>query len=131
VPEKTAINHIDDERVRDHLANERTYLAWLRSGVATMGFGVVIAKFNMALSTPGSVEVGDAVKASHLGMAFALAGVATIVMSLIMFLENRKQIRNRNYQSRIGLVLTLAATTTALGVMVLWHLTHTLAIKTH
>ena len=124
MPEDKATNQIDDERVRDHLANERTYLAWLRSGVATMGFGVVIAKFNMALSTPGSPEVGDAVKASHLGMAFALAGVATIVMSLVMFLENRKQIRNRNYQSRIGLVLTLTATTTALGVMVLWHLTH-------
>ena len=124
MPEDKAVNQIDDERVRDHLANERTYLAWLRSGVATMGFGVVIAKFNMALSTPGSPEVADAVKASHLGMAFALAGVATIVMSLVMFLENRKQIRNRNYQSRIGLVLTLTATTTALGVMVLWHLTH-------
>jgi putative membrane protein len=124
VPEDKATNQIDDERVRDHLANERTYLAWLRSGVATMGFGVVIAKFNMALTAPGSPEVADSIKASHLGMAFALAGVATIVMSLVMFLQNRKQIRNRNYQSRIGLVLTLTATTTALGVMVLWHLTH-------
>jgi uncharacterized membrane protein YidH (DUF202 family) len=96
-----------------------------------MGFGVVIAKFNLALSTPGSAEMGDAVKASHLGLAFALAGVATIVMSLVMFLENRKQIRNRNYQSRVGLVLTLTATTTVLGVMVLWHLTHTLPPGTH
>ena len=32
----------DDERIRDHLANERTFLAWLRTGMAMMGFGVVI-----------------------------------------------------------------------------------------
>ena len=38
----------DDERIRDHLANERTYLAWLRTGMAMMGFGVVIAKLDTA-----------------------------------------------------------------------------------
>jgi putative membrane protein len=130
VAEDPAVNHIDDERVRDHLANERTYLAWLRSGVATMGFGVVIAKFSLAFGSPAS-DIAGSVRSSHLGMAFALAGVATIVMSLIMFLENRKQIRERNYRSRIGLVLTLAATTTGLGVMVLWHLTHVITPGTH
>ncbi len=31
-------------RVRDHLANERTYLAWMRSAIALMGFGVVIVR---------------------------------------------------------------------------------------
>ncbi|MDA4131100.1 MAG: DUF202 domain-containing protein [Thaumarchaeota archaeon] len=29
--------------VRDHLANERTYLAWLRTGIATIGLGFVVA----------------------------------------------------------------------------------------
>jgi putative membrane protein len=32
-------------RARDHLANERTYLAWLRTGTAVAGLGVAIAKF--------------------------------------------------------------------------------------
>ncbi|MFC9931464.1 YidH family protein [Streptomyces sp. NPDC127190] len=32
-------------RARDHLANERTYLAWLRTGIAVAGLGVAIAKF--------------------------------------------------------------------------------------
>ena len=30
--------------VRDHLANERTLLAWLRSALAFMAFGVALAK---------------------------------------------------------------------------------------
>ena len=34
---------------RDHLANERTLLAWVRTSVAFMGFGVAIAKLSMLL----------------------------------------------------------------------------------
>ena len=29
----------------DHFANERTFLAWIRTGIALIGFGFVIAKF--------------------------------------------------------------------------------------
>jgi putative membrane protein len=29
----------------DHLANERTFLAWIRTSVAIMGFGFVVVKF--------------------------------------------------------------------------------------
>src|SRR5512144_82634 len=32
-------------RARDHLANERTYLAWLRTGVSVAALGVAVAKF--------------------------------------------------------------------------------------
>lgn len=31
----------------DHLANERTFLAWIRTSIALMGFGFVIVKFNL------------------------------------------------------------------------------------
>lgn len=33
------------DRARDHLANERTYLAWLRTAVNVMVLGLVVAKF--------------------------------------------------------------------------------------
>lgn len=36
---------------RDHLANERTFLAWLRTALAFIGLGVVLAKF-VDLDTP-------------------------------------------------------------------------------
>ncbi|MGH7841400.1 MAG: YidH family protein, partial [Candidatus Binataceae bacterium] len=31
---------------RDHAANERTFLAWVRTGIAVIAFGFVIEKFN-------------------------------------------------------------------------------------
>lgn len=33
------------DRARDHLANERTYLAWLRTAVSVMVLGLIVAKF--------------------------------------------------------------------------------------
>jgi putative membrane protein len=45
-------------RVRDHLANERTYLAWMRTAISLMGFGVVIVRLRFfkppVTSTPGN-----------------------------------------------------------------------------
>ncbi|HKF26126.1 MAG TPA: DUF202 domain-containing protein [Candidatus Acidoferrum sp.] len=35
--------------LRDYLAVERTFLAWIRTGVALMGFGFVVARFGLFL----------------------------------------------------------------------------------
>jgi len=37
------------ENSREHLANERTFLAWIRTSIALMGFGFVIVKFTLFL----------------------------------------------------------------------------------
>jgi putative membrane protein len=40
---------LPEGRFRDHAANERTLLAWIRTGVALMGFGFAIARFGLFL----------------------------------------------------------------------------------
>ena len=35
----------------DHAANERTFLAWVRTGIAVIAFGFVIEKFNLFVLT--------------------------------------------------------------------------------
>lgn len=35
--------------MRDYLAAERTFLAWIRTGLALMGFGFVVARFGIFL----------------------------------------------------------------------------------
>ncbi|MGS2648608.1 DUF202 domain-containing protein [Streptosporangium sp. LJ11] len=43
IPDRGAPNI--GSRARDHLANERTYLAWLRTGISVAALGVAVAKF--------------------------------------------------------------------------------------
>ena len=37
---------LEKPRVADHLANERTFLAWIRTSIGIMGFGFVVVKFS-------------------------------------------------------------------------------------
>jgi putative membrane protein len=68
-------------RFRDHSANERTLLAWIRTGIALMAFGFAIARFGLFLrevAQAGQVQV-HAVR----GLGSAWFGVALVVMGLL------------------------------------------------
>lgn len=67
-----------------HLAAERTFLAWIRTGVACMGFGFVVARFGIFLrelplfkDAPPAHSYGT----SWLGTALVAAGVLMNVIS--------------------------------------------------
>jgi putative membrane protein len=51
---------------RDHVANERTFLAWVRTGIAVIAFGFVIEKFSLFVLTVASVSSLDAGRRAHL-----------------------------------------------------------------
>nr|WP_233219786.1 DUF202 domain-containing protein [Pleurocapsa sp. CCALA 161] len=82
-------------RVRDHLANERTYLAWMRTAIALMGFGVVIVRLRL-LNPPTTNTPGSSWK---LGLIFSLVGLATVILSTYHYFALRQDIdeeRSRN-----------------------------------
>jgi putative membrane protein len=85
----------------DHAANERTFLAWVRTGIAVIAFGFVIEKFNLFLQTIASAAIGDA--AHHLqferlsgplghydGLALMFGGIALVVMATIRFIRTTR-----------------------------------------
>jgi uncharacterized membrane protein YidH (DUF202 family) len=54
------------ERYSDHAANERTFLAWIRTGIATIAFGFVVEKFNLFVLTLAEANSLDAAKRMQL-----------------------------------------------------------------
>ncbi len=60
---------------RDHLANERTFLAWVRTALAVIGLGVLLGKL---------VET-DGLVAEFIGLAMVAFGAAMLVYSVIRF----------------------------------------------
>ena len=74
-----------DPRIR--LAAERTLLAWIRTGLALMGFGFVVARFALWLRAVAAVAPVEPTPGHHLsawfGVALVLLGVATNVVAAI------------------------------------------------
>ncbi|KAI7870653.1 hypothetical protein BDF14DRAFT_1772197 [Spinellus fusiger] len=57
---------------RDHLANERTYLAWLRTSLSTISCGIAITqlfRLNAVSNSSGLVEYGRPVGMAFIGMS--------------------------------------------------------------
>jgi putative membrane protein len=51
----------------DHAANERTFLAWVRTAIAVIAFGFVIEKFNLFVLTVVNANSLDEERRSQLG----------------------------------------------------------------
>jgi putative membrane protein len=63
--------------VNDELANDRTFLAWLRTSIACFGFGFVVAKWALIINTNGGTVPAKGWY-SATGIAIVLCGAALI-----------------------------------------------------
>jgi putative membrane protein len=67
------------------MAAERTQLAWVRTGLAMMGFGFVVARFGLFLrelaATTGREVRGGRVPSLWMGVGLVLTGVAVLLVS--------------------------------------------------
>ena len=64
----------------DYLAAERTLLAWIRTGLALMGFGVVVARFGLFLQQLQIVEHTSAAQSYRLSLPFGTVLIAVGVI---------------------------------------------------
>ena len=67
------------ERYSDHAANERTFLAWVRTAIAIMAFGFVVAKFDLFLRLAGAEGSAKTVPGGH-SFIGDIAGVLLFVL---------------------------------------------------
>lgn len=82
-------------RFSDHAANERTYLAWVRTAIAIMAFGFVIERFDLFLAYLGARIDGTAHhvrSAQWVGLALIVVSVLMIVASTVRYLRHRQAI---------------------------------------
>lgn len=110
----------EDPRVR--FAAERTLLAWVRTGVALMGFGFVVARFGLflrelAATSASTHAVRPAGPSMILGVGLTVLGVAVTALAGWQYRTVLRRIDRREpYQPpRVTLGLVMAAVLTALG----------------
>jgi putative membrane protein len=77
--------------LRDYLAEERTFLAWIRTGLTLMGFGFVVARFGLFLEmiqiNQGGPPVPHRGLSPWIGTAFIAAGVVVNLASVRRHLQ--------------------------------------------
>lgn len=106
----------NSSRVRDHLANERTYLAWMRSAIALMGFGVVIVRLR-AFHPPLLPHPGTGWK---LGLVFSLVGLVTVLLSTGHYFAVRRDIDEDTYEPADRWVILFSLAVLLLGAGVIY-----------
>ncbi|HTB92709.1 MAG TPA: DUF302 domain-containing protein [Candidatus Sulfotelmatobacter sp.] len=81
----------------DYLAAERTVLAWIRTGIALMGLGFVLARFGLFLQEFNHLQPDFQVKqygvSLWIGIALILMGVSVCLLSTIRHLRMLKQLQ--------------------------------------
>jgi putative membrane protein len=98
------------DRARDHLANERTFLAWMRTGVAIVVFGFAIGRFAVAIrqfmEIQGHGESETAGLSVWFGTIAILAGVILTIGGLVRYRRTRAQLESGKFQPA-GFVVNL------------------------
>ena len=118
----------------DHAANERTFLAWIRTAIAVMAFGFLVAKFDLflriaafSLAAPhASMPARGNGFGSAAGLILILAGTLMVALAALRFVRTRRAIESAVPEpegTRID--LALAALMVALGVALVLYLAKT------
>ena len=90
--------------LRDRLANERTFLSWLRTGIAITSLGFVVARFDIFLQELGRVA-GQSLSAETqaaipIGVVLVLAGPVLIVMAAVRYVHTDRALLSGRQESR-------------------------------
>lgn len=109
------------ETLRLHQANERTMLAWIRTGIALMAFGFAIARFGVFLRQLASADQvpdqqGHALGSAWVGAVLVALGMVANLFATIRYARIRRAIQRGDVGApSAGMVLVFGAIVTAVG----------------
>ena len=111
------------DRQREHQANERTFLAWLRTSIALIGFGFAIARFSLFLRQLNSTlsqqqpEVDPIFNSENLGVCLVIFGILVIASAAWHYNQVFWQIEHGNYRPNRFMVWIITAVVMILGTL--------------
>jgi putative membrane protein len=109
------------DRIREHQANERTFLAWLRTSIALIGFGFAIARFGIFLRqintaiTQQETTVNPLFNSENLGIILVAFGIITIALAAWRYNQVFWQIERGDYKPQRLLIWIMTLVMMTLG----------------
>jgi putative membrane protein len=91
-----------DSRARTHLANERTYLAWFRTGITLVALGLAAAQFLAPGTTGGDVFVRG------LSLTVIITGAFLLIVGGQRYVQGRRRIDEAAFRPAANSILVTA-----------------------
>jgi uncharacterized membrane protein YidH (DUF202 family) len=134
--EKKQEGRVQNRRV--HMANERTFLAWIRTSIGIMAFGFVVEKFALFVkqmswflmknspgeTIPSPIQGGPGVS-SFLGVLLIGLGAVMAFLAYVRYKKVEKQIDLDTYQPSLILDILMAFSVVSIGIFMMIYLVHT------
>lgn len=111
------------DRQREHQANERTFLAWLRTSIALIGFGFAIARFGLFIHQLESAlgqeqpSTSPLINSENLGIALVVLGIMAIAIAAWRYNQVFWQIERGNYRPNRLVIWITTVLVMALGIL--------------
>lgn len=111
------VERTNSNRARDHLANERTYLAWMRTAIALMGFGVLIVRLRHLIP-----QMYERSQGWLLGLLFAFVGLLMVLLATIHYFHIQNAIEEDTYKPAGRWIIICTCLVILIGAGVLYYL---------
>jgi len=117
--------------VTEHLANERTFLAWVRTSIGIMAFGFVLVKFSLfmrqltALLERKPFHAGYGFSAVA-GIVIVAAGTLAVVLGWLRYLHAFKHIQQGSYGHSTAVLSILTGFILVMGALLSVYLVTTI-----
>jgi putative membrane protein len=119
---------------QQHLANERTFLSWLRTSIALIGLGFIVARFGLFLqefglvvkntnnNNPAAVSLLGHYQSSLIGISIIILGIALILLALRNYLTTRSYIKKGFYIPSNFNIFAASLSLVFLGIVIIVYL---------
>lgn len=121
-------NNTVPQKINDHLANERTFLAWIRTSLGIMGFGFVVVKFSLFIRQIELILKRDIVEGSQheysgvVGVSIVVIGALTVIVAFFKYRKTNKQIEEENFAQTSNSITIVAILIFVIGIILSWYL---------
>lgn len=122
---------VKKQTISDHLANERTLLAWVRTGIGIMAFGFVVVKFSLFIKQISIVLEKEAAVRHYgysgpIGILLVAAGALSLLFSVLRYGKTKRQLMNSTYEHSSGFLYAIVGFVLVMSVVLIVYLVRTM-----
>jgi len=117
----------DEQMMNEYQSNERTLLAWIRTGIGIMVFGFVAVKFSLFIKQLPAKYLAETTVARsnfsvYLGIGLLVTGALTILLSYMRYMRTIKLLKQGKYQYSTILLTLITMTLFCMSIALIGYL---------